>query len=83
MTHPLRVRKIITILLTSGKSQGGQYLIRFSFFQDTVMQDKNQKPYFFNPGMTPEQLEEWLNKQMLFVRNYNRLAKEKLILKYT
>ncbi|HEL8386070.1 TPA: hypothetical protein U0D20_004826 [Escherichia coli] len=41
------------------------------------MQDKNQKPYFFNPGMTPEQLEEWLNKQMLFVRNYNRLAKEK------
>ncbi|HBC1013513.1 TPA: hypothetical protein IGZ65_005316 [Escherichia coli] len=41
------------------------------------MQDKNQQPYFFNPGMTPEQLEEWLNKQMLFVRRYNQCAKQK------
>ncbi len=44
------------------------------------MQDKNQQPYFFNPGMTPEQLEEWLNQQMFFVARYNHLVKKKAVL---
>ena len=27
------------------------------------MQDGTQQPYFFNPGMTAEQLEDWLGQQ--------------------
>ena len=36
-----------------------------------------QQPYFFNPGMTVEQLEDWLEQQKLHLSRYNRLVKEK------
>ncbi|HFW0557292.1 TPA: hypothetical protein ACITL5_000870 [Salmonella enterica subsp. enterica serovar Virchow] len=44
------------------------------------MQDGKQQPYFFNPGMTPEQLEDWLGQQKLHLTHYNRLVKEKAAL---
>ncbi|EBU0332627.1 hypothetical protein KAM11_002307 [Salmonella enterica subsp. enterica serovar Muenchen] len=44
------------------------------------MQDEKQQPYFFNPGMTTEQLEDWLGQQKLHLTHYNRLVKEKAAL---
>ncbi|EKN0851206.1 hypothetical protein IF822_25460 [Citrobacter freundii] len=44
------------------------------------MQDEKQQPYFFNPGMTSEQLEDWLGQQKLHLTHYNRLVKEKAAL---
>ncbi|BEM86813.1 hypothetical protein SME46J_12830 [Serratia marcescens] len=41
--------------------------------------DKNE-PYFFNPGMSPEQLEHWLGQQKLHLSHYNRVVKEKAAL---
>lgn len=41
------------------------------------MQGEKQQPYFFNPGMTVEQLEDWLEQQKLHLSRYNRLVKEK------
>lgn len=38
--------------------------------------DKNE-PYFFNPGMSPEQLEHWLGQQKLHLSHYNRVVKKK------
>ncbi|CAI1803950.1 Uncharacterised protein [Serratia quinivorans] len=34
--------------------------------------DKNE-PYFFNPDLSSEQLEDWLNQQRLYVAHYNQL----------
>lgn len=45
------------------------------------MQGEKQQPYFFNPGMTVEQLEDWLEQQKLHLSRYNRLVKEKQSLK--
>lgn len=44
------------------------------------MQEEKQEPYFYNPGMSSEQLEDWLNQQCLYVAHYNRLLKEKTAL---
>lgn len=44
------------------------------------MQAEKQQPYFYNPGMSAEQLEDWLNQQRLYVAHYNRLLKEKTAL---
>lgn len=44
------------------------------------MQDEKQQPYFFNPGMTVEQLEDWLGQQKLHLTHFNRLVKEKAAL---
>lgn len=41
--------------------------------------DKNE-PYFFNPGMSPEELEHWLGQQKLHLSHYNRVVKEKAVL---
>ncbi|CQK64321.1 Uncharacterised protein [Salmonella enterica subsp. enterica serovar Typhimurium str. DT104] len=41
------------------------------------MQGEKPQPYFFNPGMTVEQLEDWLEQQKLHLSRYNRLVKEK------
>lgn len=38
------------------------------------------EPYFYNPGMTPEQLEDWLNQQKLHLSHYNRLVSERAAL---
>lgn len=38
------------------------------------------EPYFYNPGMTPEQLEHWLNQQKLHLSHYNRLVAERAAL---
>lgn len=40
----------------------------------------NQQPYFFNPGMSAEQLENWLNQQRLHLSYFNTLVKEKAAL---
>lgn len=40
----------------------------------------NQQPYFFNPGMSVEQLENWLNQQLLHLSYFNSLVKEKAAL---
>ncbi|WP_449543810.1 hypothetical protein [Enterobacter ludwigii] len=44
------------------------------------MQDGTQQPYFFNPGMTAEQLEDWLGQQKTHLAHFNRLVKEKAAL---
>ncbi|ECC9580811.1 hypothetical protein ACK1DB_004350 [Salmonella enterica] len=44
------------------------------------MQDEKQQPYFFNPGMSAEQLEDWLGQQKFHLTHYNRLVKEKAAL---
>jgi len=44
------------------------------------MQSEKQQPYFYNPGMNPLQLEEWLNQQKLHVAHFNRLYKERAAL---
>lgn len=44
------------------------------------MQDEKQQPYFFNPGMSAEQLEDWLGQQKLHLTHFNRLVKEKAAL---
>ncbi|EIB7634202.1 hypothetical protein K9I61_004898 [Escherichia coli] len=36
------------------------------------MQGEKQQPYFFNPGMTVEQLEDWLEQQKLHLSRLNR-----------
>ncbi|WP_071812494.1 hypothetical protein [Franconibacter helveticus] len=41
---------------------------------------KDSVPHFFNPGLTTEQLEDWLNQQRLHVSHFNRLMKEKAAL---
>nr|WP_223664479.1 hypothetical protein [Serratia sp. JSRIV002] len=38
------------------------------------------EPYFYNPGMTPEQLEDWLGQQKLHLSHYNRLVSERAAL---
>lgn len=52
----------------------------FLRFWEPVMQDGKQQPYFFNPGMTPEQLEDWLGQQKLHLTYYNQLVNEKAAL---
>lgn len=44
------------------------------------MQDGKQQPYFFNPGMTAEQLEDWLGQQKTHLAHFNCLVKEKAAL---
>lgn len=44
------------------------------------MQDEKQQPYFFNPGMSAEQLEDWLGQQKTHLAHFNRLVKEKAAL---
>lgn len=44
------------------------------------MQEDSQQPYFFNPGMTVEQLEDWLGQQKTHLAHFNRLVKEKAVL---
>ena len=39
-----------------------------------------QQPYFFNPGMTTQQLEDWLGKQKIYLAHFNRLIAEKAAL---
>ncbi|MCK7174373.1 hypothetical protein L8P05_10600 [Enterobacter cloacae] len=44
------------------------------------MQDGKQQLYFFNPGMLPEELEDWLGQQKTHLAHFNRLVKEKAAL---
>jgi hypothetical protein len=44
------------------------------------MQDGKQQPYFFNPGMMPEELEGWLGQQKTHLAHFNCLVKEKAAL---
>ncbi|OSK23643.1 hypothetical protein EAMG_01712 [Escherichia coli M056] len=44
------------------------------------MQTENQQPYFFNPGMTAEELEDWLGQQKTHLAHFNCLVKEKAAL---
>ncbi len=44
------------------------------------MQYDKQQPYFFNPDMTTEQLEDWLGQQKTHLAHFNRLVKEKAAL---
>lgn len=44
------------------------------------MQTEKQQPYFFNPDMTAEQLEDWLGQQKTHIAHFNRLVKEKAVL---
>lgn len=44
------------------------------------MLEERQQPYFVNPGVSAEQLEDWLNQQLLHVACFNRLVKEKATL---
>ncbi|HHE4972832.1 TPA: hypothetical protein ACPFOA_002915 [Klebsiella pneumoniae] len=44
------------------------------------MHGENQQPYFFNPGMTTQQLEHWLGQQKAHLAYFNRLVAEKAAL---
>ena len=44
------------------------------------MKDEKPQPYFFNPGMSAEQLEDWLGQQKLHLTHFNCLVKEKAAL---
>lgn len=44
------------------------------------MSNNEKQPYFFNPGMTPEDLEDWLSQQKRHLASYNNLIKEKATL---
>lgn len=44
------------------------------------MEAEKQQPYFFNPSMSAEQLEDWLGQQKLHLAHFNRLVKEKAAL---
>ena len=44
------------------------------------MQSDKQQPYFFNPGMTTEQIEDWLEQQKRHICHYNRLVRERAAL---
>lgn len=44
------------------------------------MQNEKQQPYFFNPGMSPEQIEDWLSQQKSHIAHFNRLMTEKAAL---
>ncbi|HCI5922643.1 TPA: hypothetical protein NPN56_004930 [Klebsiella pneumoniae] len=39
-----------------------------------------QQPYFFNPGMTTQQLEDWLGQQKIYLAHFNSLIAEKAAL---
>lgn len=41
---------------------------------------KDGIPHIFNPGLTAEQLEDWLNQQRIHVSHFNQLMKEKAAL---
>ena len=41
---------------------------------------ENHQPHFYNPGLTPEQLEDWLGQQRLYLARFNILGKEKAAL---
>ncbi|AFJ47162.1 hypothetical protein EBL_c20710 [Shimwellia blattae DSM 4481 = NBRC 105725] len=38
------------------------------------------QPYFYNPGMSSTQLENWLGQQKIHLSRYNSLLKEKAAL---
>lgn len=40
----------------------------------------NNEPYFFNPGLSSEQIEDWLNQQRRCVAHYNKLKGERAVL---
>jgi len=45
-----------------------------------MSQKINHEPHFFNPGMSPEELEDWLNKQRIHVAHFNQLVRQKAAL---
>ncbi|HGJ5878923.1 hypothetical protein [Arsenophonus nasoniae] len=40
----------------------------------------NKKPYFFNPNLSSEELEDWLAEQKTALAHYNNLKKERAAL---
>ncbi|MCX8986134.1 hypothetical protein [Citrobacter portucalensis] len=44
------------------------------------MQNEKQQPYFYNLGMTAEQLDDWLGQQKPHLARVNCLVKEKAAL---
>lgn len=48
-----------------------------SLLEEMHMQNE---PYFYNLGVTPEQLEDWLGQQKLHLSHYNRLISERAAL---
>lgn len=49
-------------------------------FLEVMVDIDETRPYFFNPGMSPEQTEHWLGQQKLHLSYYNKLIKEKAAL---
>lgn len=41
------------------------------------MEPVKTEAYFYNPGMTPRELEDWLSQQQHAVKCYNSLMREK------
>ncbi|MDE9447449.1 hypothetical protein KKJ04_18075 [Xenorhabdus bovienii] len=44
------------------------------------MEKRIEEPYFFNPNMDTEELEDWLVQQKIFISRYNSLLKQKAAL---
>lgn len=40
----------------------------------------NKAPYFFNPNLSSEELEDWLAEQKIALAHYNNLKKERAAL---
>ncbi|MGX8940756.1 hypothetical protein ACWWJF_10185 [Symbiopectobacterium sp. Eva_TO] len=40
----------------------------------------NKEPYFFNPNLSTEELEDWLRQQRMYLAHYNRLKVERAAL---
>lgn len=44
------------------------------------MSDVEKEPYFFNPGLEAEELEDWLSQQVRYLSHFNKLKKERAAL---
>lgn len=80
-TIELTLHKIVCILLIMDTYIQMKLILNpanrrgFAFLGEAM-----QQPYFFNPGMTTQQLEDWLGQQKIYLAHFNRLIAEKAAL---
>ncbi len=60
--------------------QRGQRLKRIPITMRNLSGGSYAAAIFFNPGMTTQQLEDWLGQQKIYLAHFNRLIAEKAAL---
>lgn len=60
--------------------QRGQRLKRIPITMRNLSRGSYAATIFFNPGMTTQQLEDWLGQQKIYLAHFNRLIAEKAAL---